>query len=42
MTVHTLTKTGRGFIAAPMIDAATILIARRRRCISAVRADICV
>jgi hypothetical protein len=36
-----LTKTGRGLIAAPMIDAATILIARRRR-IFAVRAEICV
>jgi len=36
-----LTKTGRGLIAAPMIDAATILIARRRRTI-AVWADICV
>jgi hypothetical protein len=37
----TLTKTGRGLIAAPMINAATILIARRRR-IFAVWADICV
>jgi hypothetical protein len=36
-----LTKTGRGLIAAPMIEAATILIARRRR-IFAVRAEICV
>jgi hypothetical protein len=36
-----LTKTGRGLIAAPMINAATILIARRRRT-SAVWADICV
>jgi hypothetical protein len=36
-----LTKTGRGSIAAPMIDAATIIIARRRRTI-AVWADICV
>jgi hypothetical protein len=35
-----LTKTGRGLIAAPMISAATILIARRR--IIAVWADICV
>jgi hypothetical protein len=37
----TLTKTGRGLIAAPMINAATIVIVRRRRTI-AVRADICV
>jgi len=36
-----LTKTGRGLIAAPMINAATILIARRRRTV-AVWADICV
>jgi hypothetical protein len=41
MTPAILTKTGRGLIAAPMIDAATILIARRRRMI-AVRAEICV
>jgi hypothetical protein len=41
MTLHTLTKTGRGLIAAPMINAATIVIVRRRRTI-AVRADICV
>jgi hypothetical protein len=39
--LNLLTKTGRGLIAAPMIDAATILIARRRRTI-AVWADICV
>jgi hypothetical protein len=37
----TLTKTGRGLIAALMINAATMSIARRRR-ISAVWADICV
>jgi hypothetical protein len=37
----TLTKTGRGLIAASMINAATIVIVRRRRTI-AVRADICV
>jgi hypothetical protein len=36
-----LTKTARGLIAAPMINAATILIARRRRTV-AVWADICV
>jgi len=36
-----LTKTGRGLIAAAMINAATISIVRRRRTI-AVRADICV
>ena len=36
-----LTKTGRGLIAAAMINAATILIARRRRTL-AVRADFCV
>jgi hypothetical protein len=36
-----LTKTGRGLIAPPMIDAATILIARRRRSF-AVWADVCV
>jgi hypothetical protein len=29
--VESLTKTGRGLIAAPMINAATIVIARRRR-----------
>jgi hypothetical protein len=34
MTVYILTKTGRGLIAAPMIDTATILIARRRRTIA--------
>jgi len=36
-----LTKTARGLIAAPMINAATILIARRRRTV-AVWADICI
>jgi len=36
-----LTKTARGLIAASMIDAATILIVRRRRTV-AVWADICV
>jgi hypothetical protein len=36
-----LTKTGRGLIAPPMHNAATIFIARRRRS-SAVRADVCV
>jgi hypothetical protein len=36
-----LTKKGRGLIAAPMIDNATIVIARRRR-IFAVWADVCV
>ena len=36
-----LTKTGRGLIAAPMINASTILTARRRRII-AVWADVCV
>jgi hypothetical protein len=36
-----LTKTGRGLIATPMINAATIVIVRRRRT-SAVWADICV
>jgi hypothetical protein len=41
MTLSSLTKTGRGLIAAPMNNAATIVIARRRR-ISAVRADVCV
>jgi hypothetical protein len=41
MTVTILTKTARGLIAAPMINAATILIARRRRTV-AVWADICV
>jgi hypothetical protein len=41
MTVRILTKMGCGLIAALMIDAATILIARRRRTI-AVRAEICV
>jgi hypothetical protein len=37
----TLTKIGRGLIAAPMINALTILTARRRR-ILAVWADVCV
>jgi len=36
-----LTKKGRGLIAAPMINAATILSARRRRSL-AVWADVCV
>jgi len=36
-----LTKTWRGLIAAPMINAATMSIARRRRTV-AVWADICV
>jgi hypothetical protein len=36
-----LTKTRRGLIAAPMKNAATIVIARRRRII-AVWADVCV
>jgi hypothetical protein len=36
-----LTKAGRGLIAAPMINAATFLAARRRR-IFAVWADVCV
>jgi hypothetical protein len=40
--LKTLTKTGRGPIAAPMINAATIVIARRRRRIFAVWADVCV
>jgi hypothetical protein len=31
LTARTLTKTGRGLIAAPMMNAATILIVRRRR-----------
>ena len=36
-----LTKNGRGLIAAPMINAVTIVIARRRRnC--AVWADVCI
>jgi hypothetical protein len=35
-----LTKTGHGLIAAPMINAVTILAARRR--IIAVWADVCV
>jgi hypothetical protein len=39
--VSNLTKIGRGLIAAPMINAATILIARRRRTI-AVWAVVCV
>jgi hypothetical protein len=38
---YTLTKTGRGLIAAPMINASTILTARRRR-ILAVWAVVCV
>ena len=38
---YVLTTTGRGLIAAPMINAANILVARRRRAI-AVWADICV
>ncbi len=42
MTVDALTKTGRGLIAAPMINAATIFIVRRRRRATAVRADVCV
>jgi hypothetical protein len=37
----TLTQTGRGSIAEPMINAATMSIARRRRTI-AVWADVCV
>jgi hypothetical protein len=41
MTVVPLTPRRRGLIAAPMIDAATIVIARRRRT-SAVRAVVCV
>jgi hypothetical protein len=36
-----LTKTGRGPIAAPMIKASTIVIARRRRAL-AVWADACI
>jgi hypothetical protein len=36
-----LTKSGRGLIARAMINAATIVIARRRRTI-AVWADVCV
>jgi len=36
-----LTKIGRGLIAAAMINAATILIVRRRRSL-AVRAVVCV
>jgi hypothetical protein len=36
-----LTSAGRGIIAAPMIIAATMTIARRRRII-AVWADVCV
>jgi hypothetical protein len=39
--VKTLTKMGCGLIAAPMNNAATIAIARRRR-IFAVWADVCV
>jgi hypothetical protein len=41
MTVDILTKTGRGLIASRMTNAATIVIARRRRII-AVRAVVCV
>jgi hypothetical protein len=41
LTRRILTKTGRGSIAAPMINAATIMTVRRRR-ISAVRANVCV
>ena len=41
MTQYTLTSGGRGLIAAPMIIAATMTIARRRRII-AVWADVCV
>jgi hypothetical protein len=41
MTVCTLTKTRRGLIAAAMINAATMIVVRRRRT-SAVWADICV
>jgi hypothetical protein len=37
-TIDCLTQTGRGLIAAPMINAATIFVARRRRT-SAVWAD---
>jgi len=36
-----LTPDGHGLIAAPMINASTILVARRRRII-AVWADVCV
>ena len=42
MTVYLLTPAGRGLIAAPMTIAATITIARRRRAIVAVWADVCV
>jgi len=42
MTMDALTKTGRGLIAAPMINAATIFIVRRRRRATSVRADVCV
>src|SRR5258708_28101724 len=41
LTARTLTKTGRGLIAAPMMNAATILIARRRRAL-AVWVAVCV
>jgi hypothetical protein len=41
MTAKILTETGYGLIAAPMINAATISVVRRRRTF-AVRADICV
>ena len=39
-TIVSLTKTGRGLIAAPMINAATIAIIARRRRTTAVRADL--
>ena len=41
MTWNILTSAGRGLIAAPMTNAATMFIARRRRII-AVWADVCV
>jgi hypothetical protein len=41
MTASILTPAGRGLIAAAMINAATIIIARRRR-IFAVRAVVCI
>jgi hypothetical protein len=34
MTSNILTSSGRGLIAAPLINAATIIIARRRRIIA--------
>jgi hypothetical protein len=40
--VRVLTKAKRGLIAAPMIDAATILTARHRRRALAVWAVVCV